>query len=174
MNVSLPARMALPGWVSLAFPDWAAAAKQWGLWNGLTNVGFLDILATNGPQNNQKLVHFQDDTLYPSRSSASVHSGALCTNCASITPTAFDVRSLTKAMLIIENRTAQKLMCPPLLTVEVHSCIASVHRAGLSPFHVKRERLHIFHKQTRFKVEREIPSAALISLVVHGAIVQTE
>lgn len=54
MNVSLPARMALPGWVSLAFPAWAAAAKQWDLWNGLTNVGFLDILATNGPPKQPK------------------------------------------------------------------------------------------------------------------------
>lgn len=50
MTSSLPARMALPGWVSLAFPAGAAAAKQRGLWKGLTNVGFPDILATIAPQ----------------------------------------------------------------------------------------------------------------------------
>lgn len=40
MQLSLPAKMALPGWVSLAFPvAGAAAAKHRGLWNGLTKPG---------------------------------------------------------------------------------------------------------------------------------------
>lgn len=41
--------MALPGWVSLAFPAGAAAAKHWGLWNGLTNVFCPDMTAVPRP-----------------------------------------------------------------------------------------------------------------------------
>lgn len=46
-NFPLPARMAFPGCVSLAFPAGAAAARHCGLSNGLTNPGCGDMTGRN-------------------------------------------------------------------------------------------------------------------------------
>lgn len=53
-SVCLPARMAFPGWVSLAFPAGAAADRHWGLWKGLTSLGSPDmvLLVHNNNNNN--------------------------------------------------------------------------------------------------------------------------
>lgn len=44
-KLSVPARIAFPGCVSLAFPAGAAAARHCGLWNGFTNPGWEDMTA---------------------------------------------------------------------------------------------------------------------------------